>query len=104
MSREMYDSVCKPEFEGIKSDCSHIKDDIGKIKEKVFNGFGESISRTERKVDDLEKQVDKRMNRLDARMWGLFIGIFMMLLAQIIPQFLHAEEVQDPVIVERVNQ
>lgn len=97
----MYNSICKHEFDSIKSDVAEVHKDITLIKTKVYNGYGQSITAIEEKVDELEKQINKRMNTVESRLWGVFIGIFMILLAQLVPQFIPDKVVRDPVVIVR---
>ena len=41
-----------------------MKDDLGLVKQKIFNGFSHSIASTENKVDYIDKQNDKQHKEL----------------------------------------
>lgn len=103
MSMEMYNSVCKHEFVDIKTDIGTMRDDVAAIKSRVYNGYGKSIVDIEKKVDELEQQITRRMNTVETRLWGVFIGIFMILLAQLVPQFLPVRVAENPVAVVRAE-
>jgi hypothetical protein len=93
----MYNSVCKHEFDGIKTDCQYIKDDVSAIKTKVYNGFGDSIFEIKKDLEELKKQQDKS----DNRQWATLIGLFMILAAILVPKLIPDRPAHD-VSMERV--
>lgn len=58
---EMYDLVCKEEFKQLHDTMLEQRDDIGKIKGKVFNGF-----------DDAIKDIRERVNGLRGMIYGVY--------------------------------
>ena len=97
MSHEMYDSVCKHEFDGLRVDCQGIRNDISAIKTKVYNGFGDSIVEIKKDLEELRKQQDKS----DNRQWATLIGLFMILAAILVPKLI-PERPEHEATVERV--
>lgn len=101
---EMYNSVCKPQFDGIMKDCAEIKIDVGLIKTKVYNGFGDSIARNGAKIDALEKNVETRLDKMDNRQWATLIMLFMILAGILIPKLWPEKSVSEPTGISIVQE
>jgi archaellum component FlaC len=59
---EQYINHCRDRFDRIEGA-------INRVSEVVFDGYGESIHRTDERVGRIEEKIDKLVNRL-----GLLIG------------------------------
>lgn len=74
---EMYDLVCKEEFKTLHDTMLEQRDDIGKIKGKVFNGF-----------DDAIKDIRERVSGLRGLIYGVYGTVIAAVILMVIEGFL----------------
>ena len=57
---EVHEKMCLPRFEKIEGNQKEMQRDIGVIREKIFNGFSDSIARIESDVSEMKQREEKR--------------------------------------------
>ena len=71
---EQYITICKTEFETIR-------EKVGRIETKIFNGFDAKITDTAKTVDNIQKEVKGLQRLILSMLFAVIAGSFSIIMA-----------------------